>query len=499
MDESTIQQLHNEETKEKDIDCGCPETCTKRALQKRNPNFLCLDRIQHLMTKYNIPEEEACEAASQTEFIYTKEDMKQVDMNLNKPCEYECHPKLCKSTKVPDDEIATLDLPKSFIATTTNATTTSRTASTIQSSFHKYDKVVIVTKVLSAENIDILVQMLCLFHTAYNRFVNYDIIVFTTIPFTEEEIQIVRDVVAPHTRLEVVPEGPSLEDHLGNMTQSEIKSLYERCNVLPNETSITWHHHCSEENSEHVFNLGYAWQAEFRSYHLWTHPALEEYKYMMWLDADAMCTKTWENDPMRVMIENDLVLMFDQFPGGYVSGEVLRQKIEAAYGNGSSSNYDGGGDGSGGGGNNSTAGVICTIDLDMERGVLTREFCTDDGGRRSLPSIRQVYGFHHITNLDIYRKEKHQRFLKGLITNDYKFSRLWDDQLAVTLPAVMEDPERCWDYRLNGLHVGIHHNGRIDGKEHPEYLSYLNFWAHHGKYDWPAARAMCDGLVTSIG
>ncbi len=531
-------QIKEQEEKEHRIDCGCPETCTKRALQKRNPNFLCLERIQHLMKKYDVPELEACETASQTSFALSSTDLlNNVDVNLNKPCEYECHPKLCKSTKVPDEVIDTLNLPKSFTASSTtyrnsthaihaiHATNTTNTTNTntTQSSFHKYDKVVIVTKVLSSSSIDTLIQMLCLFHAAYNRFVHYDIIVFTTIPFTDDQIQTVRDIVAP-SNLEVVTEGPSLEDHLNNMTESERNDLYRRCHVnvnstVPvnvtdqqtktiqqNETSgmditngITWSHHCEEENSPHVFNLGYAWQAEFRSYHLWTHPALENYKYMMWLDADAMCTKTWEVDPVRVMVENDLILMFDQFPGGYVRGEVLRQKMEAAYGNGNENGNENGSSSNISSNINGTAGVICKVELDEERGVLTREFCKDDGKRLAVPSIRQVYGFHHITNLNVYRQENHQRFLKGLITNDYKFSRLWDDQLAVTLPAVMEDPERCWDYRLHGLNMGIQHNGRIDGKEHPEYLSYVNFWAHHGKYDWPAARAMCDGLVTSIG
>lgn len=430
------------------IDCGCPHSCDKRALHKRNPSFMCIDRIEHLIKKKNLPELEACASASQTTYNFNDTD----NIDINKPCEYECHPQICKTMKARPtfQNVTHVNLPKE--------------------TFTKYDKVAIVTKVLSSGSIDLLIQMLCLLNTAYNRFVHYDIIVFTTVPFTQRDIERVQQIVLP-AKLRVVTEGKSLKEHLAEITPEEIDHLNKRCNVKENET-ITWDHHCTEDDTPHVFSLGYAWQAEFRSYHLWTHEALKPYKYMMWLDADAMCTKTWDHDPMKVMVENDLILMYDQFPGGYVRGEVLQQKMMKAYDK-----------------------VVCKVDLNSEKGILTTEYCADEN---QLPSIRQVYGFHHITNLDIYRKEVHQKFLKELINNGYRFSRLWDDQLAVTLPAVMEDPSRCWDYRINGLHMGIHHSGRIDGKEHPKYLSYLNFWANTGKYGWPAARAMCDGLVTVI-
>ncbi len=431
------------------IDCGCPHSCDERALHKRNAQFLCKDRILHLVNKKNVPELEACELASQTTYNYN--DTENID--INKPCEYECHPKICKdfTSRPIMQNITNIDLPK-------------------ERPFKKYDDVVIVTKVLSSENINLLIQMLCLFNTAYNRFVNYDIIVFTTIPFPPEDILKVQQMAHP-ANLQVVTEGKSLKEHLSEMSADEIKALNKRCRVKENET-ITWGHHCEEENSEHVSSLGYAWQAEFRSYHLWTHEAMKPYKYMMWLDADAMCTKPWDVDPMKVMIENDLILLFDHFPGGFVRGEVLKQKMLSAYDE-----------------------VVCGVSLDEAKGILQKEECQSED---QIPSIHQAYGFHHITNLDVYRKERHQRFLKAMITNDYKFSRLWDDQLAVTFPAVMEDPSRCWDYQTHGLDVGIHHNGRVDGKRHPKYLSYLNYWAHDGKYKWPAARAMCDGLVTEI-
>ena len=431
------------------IDCGCPHTCDERALHKRNSQFLCKDRISHLMNKKNLPELEACALASQT--AYNFNDTQNIDINT--PCEYECHPEICKDmdSKPVLHDVSNINLPKEM-------------------PFTKYDGVVIVTKVLSSENINLLIQMLCLFNTAYNRFVYYDIIVFTTIPFPPEDVRKVQEMAHP-AKLQVVTEGKSLEEHLNEMTPEERQALNKRCRVKSNE-NLTWSHHCEEDNSEHVSSLGYAWQAEFRSFHMWTHEAMKPYKYMMWMDADAMCTKTWDVDPMKVMIENDLVLLFDHFPGGFVRGETLKKKMLSSYNE-----------------------AVCGVSLDEDKGILKREKCKK---KDQIPSIHQVYGFHHITNLDVYRKERHQRFLKELITNEYKFSRLWDDQLAVTFPAIMEDPSRCWDYQSHGLNVSIHHNGRVDGKKHPKYLSYLNYWANDGKYLWPAARAMCDGLVTEI-
>ena len=441
-------KCHNVPKKKEGIDCGCPKTCNKRALNKRNKQFVCIDRILHLMNKKNLPELEACEAASQLTYNYN--DTENID--INKPCEYECHPKMCKNmTTTPTfQNITNIDLPKE--------------------KFIKYDNAVIVTKVLSDENTDLLIQMLCLLNAAYNRFVHRDIIVFTTIPWSQQHIERVQHIVHP-AKLQVVLEGKSIQEHLDEMTVEEIEHLNKRCNVKEDE-NITWNHHCTEDNSEHVSSLGYAWQAEFRSYHIWTHEALKPYKYMMWIDADAMCTKTWDYDPMKVMVDNDLILMYDQFPGGLVRGKALKYKIQKTYGEN-----------------------VCGVAFNEEKGILIREDCTQNN---QLPAIKQVFGFHHITNLDVYRKEKHQQFLKELTNNGYRFSRLWDDQLAVTFPAVMEDPSRCWDYQIHGLHMGIHHNGRIDGKAHAKYTNYLNYWANDGKYSWSAGRAMCDGLVTVI-
>ena len=106
--------------------------------------------------------------------------------------------------------------------------------------------------------------MLCLYKAAYNRFVNYDIVIFTTIPWTAKQVTRVGRIVAP-ARLIVSNEGPTLEGQLAIMTVAEIEFLENRCGV--NQTrknlgleNLTWANKC--QDSKHLNSLGYSWQAE---------------------------------------------------------------------------------------------------------------------------------------------------------------------------------------------------------------------------------------------
>lgn len=168
-----------------------------------------------------------------------------------------------------------------------------------------------------------------------------------------------------------------------------------------------------------------------------------------------------------MLIENHLNLLFDHFPGGITRSPNIKAKMNEVYGK-----------------------SICKISL-SDDGTLEAEYCDEF----KPPSIRQVYGFFHVTRLDLYRDSVHQKFLKKMV-GDYKFSRQYDDQLAVTIPAVMEDGSKAWDLQKNGIHLGLHHNTYIDGKEKGKYLSYFNFWQNDGKKEWIAARNLCDGLVS---
>jgi hypothetical protein len=105
-----------------------------------------------------------------------------------------------------------------------------------------------------------------------------------------------------------------------------------------------------------------------------------------------------------------------------------------------------------------------------------------------------VHGFMHVTSLNFYRRETNLRFLE-LMVGDFRFSREWDDQLAVTVPAAMLAPGRVRDLRSNGFDLGIHHNGRLDGKERNVATRYTVFWKKQGRKNWAAAREMCDAVV----
>eukprot|EP00557_Chaetoceros_sp_GSL56_P005792 CAMPEP_0176503546 /NCGR_PEP_ID=MMETSP0200_2-20121128/15422_1 /TAXON_ID=947934 /ORGANISM="Chaetoceros sp., Strain GSL56" /LENGTH=94 /DNA_ID=CAMNT_0017902847 /DNA_START=373 /DNA_END=654 /DNA_ORIENTATION=- len=76
--------------------------------------------------------------------------------------------------------------------------------------YKRYDGVVIATKVLHPKDIPTLKQMFCLLNAAYNRHVNYDLLVFTTLPWSSQQIRDLELSVAP-AKLTVAVEGPSLE------------------------------------------------------------------------------------------------------------------------------------------------------------------------------------------------------------------------------------------------------------------------------------------------
>uniref|UniRef100_A0A7S1BQT7 Uncharacterized protein n=1 Tax=Corethron hystrix TaxID=216773 RepID=A0A7S1BQT7_9STRA len=422
------------------IDCGCPLVCDSVALNKGNPHFRCGSRITALMKKYEINETKACETASN---------------GNDAPCGSECRPTKCKKMKKLTKDAIIASLSKSEWP---------------DPPFEKYEGVAVVTKVLWPEDLDLLKQMLCLFTAAYNRHHNYDIIVFTTLPWDAEKIKELQDFALP-AKLSVEMDSPSLSDHLDKMTEDEIKYLKRRCGVEPNK-KLTWFHHCSEPDypKASTVPLAYGWQAEFRAYHIWKHPALSKYKYMMWLDSDALCTKNWDRDPMKYMVENDLVVMFDNFPQGSTSHKELNEKMMKAYGR-----------------------KVCYIGVN-EAGTFYTKPCEQEN---EIATIGHIHGFHHITNLDFYRSEKNLKAL-GMLIENKKFSRFWDDQLAVTYPAAMEAPERSWDYRANGLNFGIHHNGQLDGKEKNDVFGYIT-WFNNNKKGWEAGMKLCDGYMVSHG
>ncbi len=341
--------------------------------------------------------------------------------------------------------------------------------STQKSKFKRYEKVAIVTKIHSPKDVYRLKKMLCLLDVAYNQYVNYDIIVFTTKPWTKNHIKELQNVI-PNTKIEVVIDGPSstgnIDDYIVNMTQDEISNLEERCG-----TPLGWSNLCVEQGPEYTVksSMAYNWQSEFRAYHIFKHPALRPFKYMFWMDSDALCTQEWTIDTMKIMVDNDLTIFFANFPAGKTEEQLLRTNIEKVY-------------------NQS----ICHAILNKQ-GFLWARKCNDENSKIH---IQHIHGFHHITNLDVYRKEEHLKFLHSITEGNYKFSRLWDDQLAVTVPAIMDTPGKAWDYWRHNVTTNIFHHGDLDGKGNGKNIKdFKKFLDNQGSNKWEEGTRRCSDYI----
>uniref|UniRef100_A0A7S4R3Q9 Glycosyl transferase 64 domain-containing protein n=1 Tax=Ditylum brightwellii TaxID=49249 RepID=A0A7S4R3Q9_9STRA len=331
---------------------------------------------------------------------------------------------------------------------------------------------VIVTKVLWSKDIGILKQWVCFISHAYNDKAKRDFVIFTTMPWEDHEIAELQAVAAP-SNLTVALEAPPLEEQLAAMTKEEVTFLRERCGAKENDT-LTWFHHCTEPGSNNKANLGYSWQAEFRSYQIWTHPALKNYRYMMWIDSDARIGAKWEVDPIDAMIENDLTLLYAQFPYGSRKNDVeIGNKLTQVY-------------------NTS----LCGVYADSKYRHIYAKVCKDQPA-----SFEMLGGMHHITDLDVYRNDIHQQFLKAF-TGDYRFSRKSDDQMAVTLVAVMEqylqnkestDTHKMltWHERSRNMTLKICHHKTYDGARNERCAANRNNFYHAVKNNFTGLEERC--------
>jgi hypothetical protein len=353
------------------------------------------------------------------------------------------------------------DIPKTATVIANDATSTAA-AGTVNATvtfkeFERHEGVVIVTKIHSVMHWPALTQSLCLLQQAYNNRVQYDIVVFTTISVPQKDIDELQLIVGG--KLQIVVDNPGLSAMIQGFTPNQQSLLFKRCNVSSAE-EMHWNVKCKEEKST-LERLSYNWQAEFRSKHIWAHPALENYKYMLWLDSDAMCTKVWDRDPVAIMMEHDLVVLFDHFPQGSTRGNDLQDRFKIAF-------------------NNTLCHVWMTNGTLVPVGV--GEVCRYTG-------IKQIHGFFHITNLDFYRSAKVQKWADALI-GESRFSRRYDDQLMVTVPAALWEGNRSWEMEYHGMKLDIFHNGDLDGK----YFVYGGFkiwWRHNGTANFPEADGKC--------
>eukprot|EP00532_Pseudo-nitzschia_australis_P005684 CAMPEP_0168165010 /NCGR_PEP_ID=MMETSP0139_2-20121125/1251_1 /TAXON_ID=44445 /ORGANISM="Pseudo-nitzschia australis, Strain 10249 10 AB" /LENGTH=505 /DNA_ID=CAMNT_0008082083 /DNA_START=3497 /DNA_END=5011 /DNA_ORIENTATION=- len=295
---------------------------------------------------------------------------------------------------------------------------------------------VVVTKIQGSSHLRVLKQMLCLFTKAYNDRANRDIIVFTSEELELKEIEELEEIVSP-AKLIVEVDNPGLHTMVEKLSPKQKTHLFERCNV--NSTSeLTWYTKCSEVSSYSTLKgerIAYNWQAEFRALWMWTRPVLAPYKYLMWMDSDVFCTRIWNQDPIARIERHDLALLFDHFPQGYARGKEFPERTKQAFDR-----------------------IICGIT--MINGTLVAR----DGRclRKTRGRIAQVHGFFHVSSLDFYRSDAVMKWNRALI-GDSKFSRVFDDQIGITIPAAVLAGNRSRNMRSIGVYPRVMHNYVIDG------------------------------------
>lgn len=348
--------------------------------------------------------------------------------------------------------------------------------------FNRQENVVIVTKIHGPHQWGLLQQCLCLFHFAYNNKMHYDIVVFTADKdFDQVKMKELENIVAP-AKLSLVQDNVgSLQGEIDLLNPTKRELFLERCGTT-DPKNLTWWSYCKKAGDMGGRErLNYNWQAEFRGTRIWKHPALDNYKTMVWLDSDAFNTKIWPKDPIEYFIKNEGAIMFDHWPQGTSNHRGHHSRILQSF-------------------NDTT---ICDLKLDRKTGQFTRTLINREEydnvrDRKDGPKpcedvqIPNVHGFFHITNLDFFRQPKVFNGLNGMI-GDCFLCRAPDDQLAVTLPTAMYAPEKSWDMRLKGFNLGVVHHARYDGQSNDPMkpAGFLNYWREVGKVKFPEAAAVC--------
>ena len=105
-------------------------------------------------------------------------------------------------------------------------------------------------------------------------------------------------------------------------------------------------------------------------------------------------------------------------------------------------------------------------------------------------AIGGVHGMFHITSLDFFRSPPAQKWVDTLI-GDSKFSRKFDDQIAVTIAPAILAPNRSWDMWSNDINLTVFHNGFLDGKQKWRGGFFLDYWRRMGATAFPEAYGKC--------
>ena len=315
--------------------------------------------------------------------------------------------------------------------------------------FEKQDSVVIATKLHGPHQQKLLMQSLCLLTYAYNNRLSYDILVFTAEPLEPDFVTNLRKTVYP-ANLTIAIDNDGLQQEIVKLSPIRYTKFLQRCKVDSPE-NLTWFSNCPGR-------IAYNWQAEFRTLHIWNHPAILPYRTMMWLDTDGFCAKLWDRDPIAFFLKNDLVMLFDNFPQGRAKKTIAERVVQSF--------------------NTS----LCEVRL--KNGHLAPDMGRPCPGAR----FHLIHGFFHVTNLDFYRTPQAKQWFETLI-GDCFLCRDFDDQVAVTaLPAILA-PNRSWDMRYHGLRMDVYHNGQRDGKE--KAGGFRTLWKQFGASNFSQAYPYC--------
>lgn len=204
---------------------------------------------------------------------------------------------------------------------------------------------------------------------------------------------------------------------------------------------------------------------KFRSWQIWKHPALADYKYMLWMDSDGFSTRVWEQDPIAYTVAHDLVVLADNFPQG-----TLRGWVKAEVDKRSRQVFN---------------KTLCALTI-QEDGTYKSQVETSCGGGGR--AIGLIHGFFHITNLDFFRTDLMAKWQETFIGDCY-LCREFDDQVQLTVSAGIMAPERTKDMRLSGLNLGVYHNLYIDGKGDRKIV-FKRYWKLIQNY-FTEAKGVC--------
>ena len=162
----------------------------------------------------------------------------------------------------------------------------------------------------------------------------------------------------------------------------------------------------------------------------------------------------------RHAVRTCLQQLFDHFPQGSARGKEFPERTKEAFNK-----------------------VIC--DISLVNGTLVPR-----GGkciRRKKSKISQVHGFFHVSSLDFYRSDAVMKWNRALI-GDSKFSRVFDDQIGITIPAAVLAGERSRDMRSLGVYTRVFHNYVIDGLMQEWRGYFTNWWQKNADTIFPEAK-----------